>query len=67
MPREKDAWIEDVPGVLRAMDASTLEELWNNSKEPQYKFAKYCPPTVANGRVYLATFSGIIAVYGPKR
>jgi len=27
-------------------------------------FAKYCPPTVANGKVYLATFSSQLNVYG---
>jgi hypothetical protein len=27
-------------------------------------FAKFVPPTVANGRVYMATFSNRIAVYG---
>jgi hypothetical protein len=27
-------------------------------------FAKYCPPTIANGKVYLATFSDRLDVYG---
>jgi hypothetical protein len=26
--------------------------------------AKFCPPTIANGKVYMATFSGYVAVYG---
>ena len=27
-------------------------------------FAKFTPPTVTNGRVYLATFSNVLRVYG---
>ncbi len=49
-------------GILRAFDADDLSrELWNSKQEPHRddvgKFAKFCPPTVANGKVYLATFS----------
>ncbi len=49
-------------GILRAFDADDLSrELWNSKQEPHRddvgKFAKFCPPTVVNGKVYLATFS----------
>jgi outer membrane protein assembly factor BamB len=64
LPKHDDAFVSDVPGVLRAFDPYTLIEIWNNESEPQYNFAKYCPPTVANGRVFLATFSNQIIVYG---
>jgi hypothetical protein len=32
--------------------------------EDSFDFAKYVPPTVANGKVYLATFSNRLNVYG---
>jgi PA14 domain/Ricin-type beta-trefoil lectin domain-like/PQQ-like domain len=59
------------PGILRAFDASNISnELWNsriNSPQDDYGlFAKYAPPTVANGKVYLATFSGKLVVYGRR-
>lgn len=53
----------DGPGLLRAFDAVTLQELWNNDGE-QYSFSKFVPPTVANGRVLLATCSNKVLVYG---
>src|SRR6266850_2197831 len=59
-PLSEDALTDTVPGVLRAFDAITLKQLWstdkNTSRDP-FNFAKNCPPTVANGKVYLATFS----------
>ena len=56
-------------GILRAYDASDLtRELWNSKQNPERDdvgtFAKFCPPTVANGKVYMASFSGSLAVYG---
>ena len=50
-----------VSGVLRAFDALDLKkELWNSEQNPARDkvgmFAKFCPPVVANGKVYLATF-----------
>lgn len=58
------------PGILRAFDANNiLHQLWNSEQSvddfPGY-FAKFCPPTVANGHVYLATFSNSVVVYGLK-
>jgi hypothetical protein len=62
-------------GVLRAFNADNLStELWdsqiNASRDAMGIWPKYSPPTVANGRVYMASFpsdgvsSGAISVYG---
>jgi outer membrane protein assembly factor BamB len=57
-------------GILRAFDATDVsQELWNSSIDPADDlgmFAKFAAPTVVDGRVYLATFSGRVMVYGPK-
>lgn len=64
-----DANRNTVPGILRAFDASDVtRELWNSGQNVDQdsvgNFAKFCPPTVANGKVYLPTFSGQLQVYG---
>jgi hypothetical protein len=45
-----------------------LRKLWDNSGDPAstlpYGFAKFVPPTIANGRVYLATANNQVRVYG---
>jgi outer membrane protein assembly factor BamB len=58
-------------GMLRAFDPITLRELWNNQNDPfasdtdrTYWFAKFVPPTIAHGRVFLATASRRVLVYG---
>lgn len=56
-------------GILRAFNASNLsQELWNSnaagSRDDVGLFAKFCIPTVANGRVYMASFSNQLHVYG---
>lgn len=57
-------------GILRAYDAQNLShELWNSELCPDDKlgnFPKFTPPTIANGRVYMATFSNKVMVYGPR-
>ena len=57
-----------VPGILRGFDASNLShELWDsqqNARDCVGKYAKFSPPTIANGKVYLATFSNQLLVYG---
>jgi len=58
-----------VDGILRAYDASDLtNELWNSkqnaNRDDLGKYAKFCPPTIANGKVYMATFSDKVIVYG---
>jgi outer membrane protein assembly factor BamB len=63
MPLEGNANHFVTRGVLRAFDASDLSkpELWDsestgNARDHLGQFAKFCPPTVANGKVYVATF-----------
>ena len=57
-----------VPGVLRAFDASNLSvELWNSNQSPSDalgNWAKFDPPTIANGKVYAPTDSNRLVVYG---
>jgi Secretion system C-terminal sorting domain/PQQ-like domain len=57
-----------VGGVLRAFNANNLAEIWNSSqmlsRDSLGSFAKFVPPTIVNGRVYMATFSGTVNVYG---
>ena len=69
IPLNADAETQDVAGVLRAFDANNLShELWNSqtdaSRDSLGLFAKYSPPTIANGKVYLSTFSNQLCVYG---
>jgi hypothetical protein len=57
------------PGILRAFDASDLtHELWNSNQDSGRDYsgswAKWCPPTIVNGKVYLATFDNVLNVYG---
>ncbi len=64
-----DALHDIVPGILRAYDANNLGiELWdsrmNLSRDDLGNLAKYVPPTIANGKVYMASFSGNVCVYG---
>jgi hypothetical protein len=57
-----------VAGTFFAFDAMTLKELWdsnqNAARDSCDSYAKFVPPTVANGRVYLATHSKEVLVYG---
>jgi mono/diheme cytochrome c family protein len=63
------------PGVLRAYDANDItHELWNSNLAPDRdnpgRVSKNAPPTVVNGKVYLASFgtlpvgTGALYVYG---
>ncbi len=56
------------PGILRAIDANDVnKELWNSSmssRDDPGNYAKFNCPTIANGKVYLATFSDRLDVYG---
>lgn len=57
-----------VNGVLRAYDAVTLQELWNSRQYGGFDelgaYAKFTAPTVADGKVFMASFGGKLAVYG---
>jgi hypothetical protein len=61
VPVSGDANIATVEGILRAFDAADVEkELWNSQNQTRDAlgmFAKFCPPVVANGKVYMATFA----------
>jgi hypothetical protein len=55
-------------GTLHAYNAQNVSsELWNSdifSRDSLGNLAKFVAPTVANGKVYMATFSGQLDVYG---
>jgi hypothetical protein len=69
-PDDADANAGTVAGVLQAFAADDLRQpLWRSNHDPLGaddvgNFAKFCPPVVANGKVYLATFSSELVVYG---
>ena len=75
-PYNGNAVVTTVQGVLYAFNADTLQLLWsdknNDARDEVGYFAKYVPPLVANGKLYMATFgpagtsngSGALVVYG---
>jgi len=58
------------PGILRALDATNItHELWNSNMVAADfvgKYAKFSSPTIANGHVYLSTFTNTLQMYGLK-
>ncbi len=57
------------PGILNAFDAGDLTHLlWTSTTDAERDelggFAKFATPTVANGKVFVPTFSNQLAVYG---
>jgi len=69
MTAQNDSLVTIVPGTLRAFDATNLShELWNSDMNPARdamgNYPKFNEPVVANGRVYVPTFSNQLAVYG---
>jgi hypothetical protein len=69
------SWHESRPGILHAYDADDItHELWNSLENPARddcnNYSKTAPPTIANGKVYLASFgtrntgSGQLCIYG---
>ena len=64
-----DASEQTVTGIVRAFDATDLgNELWDSNQNPGRdalgNYAKFTPPTIANGKVYVPTFSDALVVYG---
>ena len=59
-----------VAGVLQAYRGDDLRQpIYASNHDPRGTddlgdFAKFCPPVIANGRVYVATFSQQLVVYG---
>ena len=67
--RSGDAEHDVSPGILRAFDAHDVsKELWNSrqnaTRDDVGMYAKFASPTIANGHVYLPTFSNRVVVYG---
>jgi Secretion system C-terminal sorting domain len=61
--------LPDLAGIVQAFDATNVShELWNSNLTGQRdtlgSFAKFVPPTIANGKLYIATFSKNLKVYG---
>jgi outer membrane protein assembly factor BamB len=59
------------PGVLRALNAETLEEVWNSEMQAKRDrlgtLVKFVPPTVVNGKVYIPNYDNAVNVYGLLR
>lgn len=68
MPTNQDGIHGLVPGILRAFDAETLNEIWNSEQNAARDRAgtlmKFVPPVVVNGRVYMPSHDNAISVYG---
>jgi len=76
-PLSGDANHDVVDGILRAYDATALDPvnnadgtprlklLWDSRHIPEnsFKFSKFCPPVVADGRVLVPTYDGCVDVY----
>ena len=68
-----------VAGIVRAHDATAfdpvnntddtrkLKLLWDGTKAGvTFQFSKFCPPIVADGKLYVPTYSGRVDVYALK-
>ena len=72
IPTKDDAMHAVVQGTLRVFNAADVtQELWNSEQHGRRdrvgKFAKFTPPTIANGHVFLATFSNAVNMYGLRQ
>jgi hypothetical protein len=67
-PFSGDANHATQPGIVHAFNAVTGAELWNSrqnlSRDDVGTFAKNPSPIVANGKLYVPTFSNKLVVYG---
>jgi outer membrane protein assembly factor BamB len=76
-PISGDANKHVVEGILRAYDAQnfitnpdgskTIKLLWDSKQIPgnTFKHDKFCPPVVADGKVFVPTYEGRVDVYAP--
>jgi len=76
-PLSHDANRFVVEGIVRAYDASALDPINNADGTPRLKllwdskhipgntfhFSKFCPPVVADGKLFVATYDGRVDVY----
>lgn len=69
LPRAGDANHATVPGDLYAFDADGLDLLWSSTTagNDPLSFAKGSPAVVANGKVYVASLSRFVSVYGLRK
>ena len=68
-PSQGTAFQNIVSGTLAAFDASNINRpaLWHSNlagADEIGNFAKFCPPTIAQGKVYMASFSCQVSIYG---
>jgi hypothetical protein len=58
----------NAPGILCALSAETLDELWNSERQPKRDklgtLVKFVPPLVMGGRVYVPNYDNAVNVYG---
>jgi hypothetical protein len=58
----------NAPGVLRAFNAETLQEVWNSEQTPKRDrlgtLVKFAPPLVMAGKVYVPNYDNAVNVYG---
>jgi hypothetical protein len=75
LPPFGDANKGSVDGLLTAYDAAQFDsqgrfvQIWHSHQNPHDDpgiFAKFCCPTVADGKVFLATFSNKLRIYGRR-
>jgi len=78
-PISGDANRHVVEGILRAYDGTALDPIGNADGTPRLKllwdskhiphnafhFSKFCPPVVADGKVFVPTYDGRVDIYIP--
>lgn len=74
VPIDGDGNRHAVAGIVRAYDATDFQNgapdkviklLWDSQKVGvNFTYAKFCPPVVANGKLYVPTYDGRVDVYG---
>jgi hypothetical protein len=78
-PIDGNANQQVVPGIVRAYDATAfdtvnntddtrkLKLLWDSTRSAvTFHFSKFCPPMVADGKLYVPTYDGRVDVYALK-